>query len=112
MAVQVITSICAIVIALAALFVSVWSGVQTRKHNRLSVRPNLRVNYYDHSERPLSILISNDGLGPALIYDFSISIIEGNKVPEKLNNFYACVNGDDLKYLNIFWHGHELPFAE
>ena len=24
----------------------------------------------------------------------------------------AAMNGDDLKYFNIFWHGYKMPFAE
>ena len=49
------TAICAAVIALAALIVSVVEGMQNRKHNRLSVRPRLRIDYSTYTGSPVNV---------------------------------------------------------
>jgi len=74
-----ITAICAAVIALAALVTSIWQGIQNRKHNRLSVRPRMRVDYSTYADSPIKISVSNNGTGPAIIRGFSVSV-DGNKV--------------------------------
>ena len=40
-----ITAISAVVIAVATLAVSIWQGYETRRHQRLSVRPALVVDW-------------------------------------------------------------------
>lgn len=68
-----IISFSAIIIATASIFVAVWQGYETRKHNRLSVRPKLQISYSVDEERFGYILINN-GLGPATITEIKIFI--------------------------------------
>lgn len=61
-------------IAVVALFVAVWAGYSSRRHNRLSVRPEL-MQYSDASEDDLifRLGVRNSGLGPARILSFGIT---------------------------------------
>ena len=54
----------ALVVAVCALVVTVWQGVVTRKHNRLSVTPVLTLY---RREIDGVITVENNGIGPALI---------------------------------------------
>ena len=62
-----------IVIAGFALFVSIWHGYQTRKHNRLGVTPKIRFDYRILAEntRP-GLFLLNAGMGPAIIKQVTI----------------------------------------
>ena len=61
------------VISLLALITTVYHGVATRKHFKLSVKPNLSINFGPNEEETfLHIIISNEGLGPAIIKRFVI----------------------------------------
>ena len=71
----------AMVIALASIVVSVWQGMETRKHYRLSVRPKIEIFYNSDSERQLiGYTMCNNGLGPAMITEKNI-YIDGEPVP-------------------------------
>ena len=70
-----------IVVAAVAVAITtvgmIWHGLQTRKHNRLSVIPKLIFyNIYASvgSEKFAGISISNNGLGPAMIEDVKVYI--------------------------------------
>lgn len=79
-----IQSLIAILIALMALFISLWQGFEQRRHNRYSVRPLLTydINSYNLTK---SIRLSNDGLGPALIKRFVLEI-DGEKLDAEDGN--------------------------
>lgn len=68
-------SIASAVVALTALGVSIWQGYETRKHNRLSVTPNL-VYYtqFSPTDKLQGFNITNNGLGPAIIDNFTIYV--------------------------------------
>lgn len=62
------------VIASMALFVAAWEAYSSRRHNRLSVRPELM----QHSEasvddRLFRLIVTNAGLGPARILSFGFA---------------------------------------
>lgn len=61
-------SLASAIVALAALFVSVWSSWATRRHHRLSVRPHLTLSQKVSANAPqVEIKLTNNGLGPAII---------------------------------------------
>ncbi len=66
-----VISMSAIVIAVASISISVWQGLETKKHNRLSVRPNLEI-YFTRGSESTGFLLINTGLGPAMIKDNAI----------------------------------------
>jgi hypothetical protein len=71
----VIIGISSVVIALCALGISVWQGIQTRKHNKLSFRPHLTTWTHSNIEKGFyAIELINNGLGPAIIESFTVKI--------------------------------------
>ncbi|MFH4465001.1 hypothetical protein [Vibrio diabolicus] len=63
-----ILSISAIVVALCAVFVSIWQGLVTREHNRKSLLPYITSSQViSGKEGESGIYISNGGVGPAFI---------------------------------------------
>lgn len=66
-------SLIAIIIAIVALGISIWQGFEQRQHNRLSVKPLLNFEVIAHNQTK-SIMLSNDGLGPAIIKGFYINL--------------------------------------
>lgn len=69
----VITGISTAVIALCALGLSIWQGVEARKHNRLSVRPHLTTWTHSDAEKGFYVVeLINNGIGPAVIEEFSV----------------------------------------
>ena len=73
--------------AVISLTVAVWDGIETRNHNRLSVKPFLDFEMSRSTNQTkegvvlsseIAIKVENRGLGPAIIKSFEIiSIIDG-----------------------------------
>lgn len=61
-----IWDIIAIIISVVALFIAAWSGLITRKHNQISIKPYCAIieRYHEHN---IAVVISNRGLGPLVI---------------------------------------------
>jgi hypothetical protein len=72
-----VTAVATSIIALAALFVSVDQGCESRRHNRLSVRPafSLIMNISRGNEQ-LGVFLINKGLGPGLVKEVQIKAAE------------------------------------
>ncbi|WP_422473321.1 hypothetical protein [Endozoicomonas sp. ALB032] len=86
-----IVAISSAFIALIALFVAIWQGFVTRKHNRLSVRPRLQVNYMiSRQGDTIGLNFKNSGTGPLIIN--SLKIIRDGKEYEF----------NDSSYKNLF----------
>ncbi len=65
-----IVSLSAIIIAVASIIVTVWQGFETRRHNRLSVRPKLEISFeLKLKDNSFAYTLTNKGLGPAVITD-------------------------------------------
>jgi hypothetical protein len=74
-----VVAICATVIAVASLSVSVFAAWATMRHNRLSVQPLLEVRPSFHPGRTAGIQLVNAGLGPAVITD-SVLRLRGERL--------------------------------
>jgi hypothetical protein len=61
----------AAVIALAALAVAVWQGMDNRKHNRMMVVPRIRFDLLQQLQEPVRLFMVNAGTGPAIIESFT-----------------------------------------
>jgi len=69
-------------IALSAMVVSVWQGLVTRKHARLSVKPWLEFTWVDRNKPATgSLTLQNNGLGPAVVTGVSLAINDGPLYP-------------------------------
>lgn len=94
------SEIATISIAIFALIVSVWEGIETRQFYRLSVKPHLDIvrSYSGIGEKGLSI--ENNGLGPAIIKKINIknssTIFDLTNVKD-INNLLKSLNLDSAK---------------
>ncbi|MFE9476958.1 hypothetical protein ACFYOR_39140 [Streptomyces griseofuscus] len=69
-----VTAICAVVIAVASLIVSVYQTHAMREHNRHSVRPILQLHRGWPTGGRAGIRLINSGLGPAVIVESTITV--------------------------------------
>jgi len=71
---EIIIAISSIFIALLALFATIWQGLVTRKHNKLTVKPILsfQITLSSHSDK-IGICIINKGVGPLILTESIIS---------------------------------------
>lgn len=60
------------IIAILALFATLYQSHLSRKHNRLSIMPHLAIHGEEGENCTFTITIRNDGLGPANIEDLKI----------------------------------------
>jgi hypothetical protein len=71
---ETVTAICAVVIAVGSLVVSVYQTHATRQHNRHSVRPVLQLHRGWPTGSRAGIRLINSGLGPAVIVDSVLTV--------------------------------------
>ncbi|TDF39174.1 hypothetical protein EYS14_06510 [Alteromonadaceae bacterium M269] len=96
-----VTAIVAVVVGMVQTQVMQDESLAEREHQKLSVTPSLWLsrNIWDDGEKEyLSFTIKNQGLGPAVIEDFSVSY-RGEKVSdwfELLSKISLDVHGSDL----------------
>jgi hypothetical protein len=64
---SIVVAICATVIAVLSLAVSIYEARATRRHNRISVRPFLELRVGLSQGRTAGLQLINAGLGPAAI---------------------------------------------
>ncbi len=69
------TALASVIVASCALGFTIWQGMQTRRHNILSVKPHLGTWTDSQPDKRLyTIELLNNGIGPALIKNFSIYV--------------------------------------
>lgn len=83
-----ITAICAVAIAFFSLILTISQVRETKKNNRLSVKPFLDVTYNTFSNKPAEIILENRGIGPAIITRLACEIEE---------QLVECKTFEDLK---------------
>ncbi|MFE9927395.1 hypothetical protein [Streptomyces sp. NPDC005533] len=71
---ETVTAICAVVIAVASLVVSVYQTRAMRQHNRHSVRPILQLHRGWPAGGRAGIRLINSGLGPAVIVGSTLTV--------------------------------------
>jgi hypothetical protein len=76
----------AVFVASLALLVSLDAGRQARRHNRLSVRPFMSVEFHSEPDAPQGIFLVNHGVGPAVfgrteLFMDGAPIAEGQRTP-------------------------------
>ena len=76
-----ITGIASVIVASCAIIISIWQGMVSRKHNRMSVRPHLTTwRHSEPSKGYYQVDLINNGIGPALIEKFCVTI-DGKVLP-------------------------------
>jgi len=84
--IETLSIIISLVLSLFALVVSIYSAVQTYKHNRHSVRPLLMFDNNFSSDSTYGLIIKNVGLGPAIIKSFDV-FLDNKKVEVKKGEY-------------------------
>jgi hypothetical protein len=74
MTIELFLGIVGTIIALGAAITTIWQSVLTRNHNRLSVRPLLRIDRKYVTGECASIVLTNAGFGPAIINSVRVSV--------------------------------------
>ena len=103
-------------IALTALIVSVWQGYETRKHNRLTVKPilNFTKNYNSTYDiigtdtvvtRKYQLVLSNNGTGPAIVKSFKLYFDGEELIPEEGFYLWGMLNKITPKDIRIAQSG-------
>lgn len=110
MSIELITMIATATIAVAALFTSIWQGIVTRRHNRLSVQPHIDVSHTPRQDG-YGLRMDNSGVGPAVIESFSV-FIDGFRInSNSLSGVWPLAIkqlGIEDQYHEYFWYprGH------
>lgn len=89
---ETVISISSAVIALCALGVSIWQGILTRQHQRKSVTPLISLSHNALNYETIEICIQNNGLGPAIITNYAISINGKKTIINTEHDLYAFIN--------------------
>ena len=100
MAITAITAIASIFIAVVALSFSIWQGMQTRKHNRLSVYPYLilgRSRIRKDSKGTVAVTLTNEGVGLAFIKEFVLYYDGKEVVRNNAEEYKKFLFGDIIK---------------
>lgn len=69
-----VTDVVAILIALFALGLAVWEGIENRRHNRLSTRPLLVFITQLYADKKVGLFLNNLGPGPAIVSDIRAKV--------------------------------------
>jgi hypothetical protein len=85
-----VISFSAMAVALASIVISIWQGIETRQHYRLSVRPRLEI-IYQVNDQGFGFVLVNNGLGPALITSRTIYIDDKPMQERRFSGFEALV---------------------
>ena len=70
-----VIAVCSVFIAVLALLTTIWQAYLARKHNMLSARPCVEIYGQLLTSSPISIKLTNEGFGPAIIN--KITLIRG-----------------------------------
>jgi hypothetical protein len=83
-------ALASVVSALSALVLTIWQGLQTRKHNRLSAKPYVGFSWVNKPLQGLRCELKNLGLGPALISQIRF-FVDNNEVKIKNRESYKSL---------------------
>ena len=106
---QVLANVLTILVALAAIGLSIWEGMENRLHNRLSVLPHLeRVESsyregVEDSTYTLKYALYNSGLGPAVLQNV---LVYKDSIPI----FNAIESGKYIDFAGVIDELEALPF--
>lgn len=97
-------------IALAAILLAVWEGFENRRHNRLSVVPNVDASRdFDMRAQTFDFGLLSSGLGPAVVHDLRI-FIDDRRVYDKHTEHefawteaYPLLRGKDLDIWDSYY---------
>ena len=102
---QRLQSLLVLVIAVVAIVLAAWEGLENRRHNRLSVQPRMGGEYSSGRQgdsQYVRISVENTGLGPAVIKSFRM-YLDGKEVTrgddsdrDRWNQIIAVIASDGM----------------
>lgn len=99
-----ITAICAVVIAIASLYVTIRQTALAQKHNRLSVRPFLSIYRKQFVDQPIEYSIENRGIGPAIVKSFQVLVDGKEVIASDGNGVYAAMDALEIDRGSVGGH--------
>ena len=101
---EIFVAVAAVVIALLAFAVSVHQGIETRRHNRLSVLPAFDFSREEHKESELvGVFFENRGIGPGIIFEFN-ALVDGTSFPiQSAEEWVVVLEKPDINESWIIW---------
>ena len=99
-----VIAVAASVIALLALFVSIQQGCESRKHNRLSVRPaiNFVIDISKDTSHP-EVLLMNKGLGPGIMKEVQIKVDDNWLAVHSMKDWLNALQRLGLNVERVKW---------
>jgi hypothetical protein len=96
-------------ISILALALSIWSAFESRRHDRLSVRPDIRFHRETNSGgKEVGLYIMNDGLGPAIIRNMR-TYLDGKLISDV--DEIAAQTVTNYKRTTPGWHYSKFDFT-
>lgn len=90
-----------VLISICALALSIFSAIESQKHDRISVQPRLEfTNSHAKTADEAGIYLENNGLGPAFVTDLRI-YFNGNRMGHWQNAAYAAAIENENLFKNI-----------
>lgn len=97
-------------IAILALSTSLYESYEFRKHNRLSLRPYLDQTVYVQGQEYYKLSVQNEGLGPAIIEEFTI--LANTKIVSNWNSALAEIGVHKFSALSTLKKGNIISAGE
>jgi hypothetical protein len=114
-----VQSVLTLVIAVAAIGLAAWEGIENRRHNRLSVQPRLDAAIdagRDNRGEYVRMAVESTGLGPAVIQAFRIYFdgvvqdADGTLSPSRWQKAIDAFSGEGAQInARAFGGGHYFP---
>lgn len=100
-----------IIVSILAFIISIWSGLETRRYNRLSTTPSLQFRLNTAWDQNVGIKILNLGIGPAIIT--RVELLFNNEILYPSNSRIKNMP-ELLEAMNINhpWVIYEIPGTE
>ena len=95
-----IVSFSAIIVSIASIFIATWQGIESRRHNLLSVRPKLDLSF-EVGRNSFGYSIKNQGLGSAIITERKIFLDGKEFIPQTKYFGWAAARQDTLRLMNM-----------
>ncbi len=98
---ELVAAIFGIALAAFAGIVKLTKNISARNRERFSVRPFLQIKKEAEQEKPIKIILTNSGVGPAFIDEFTVNATSNEAGEKKYTDFHTAaskigLNGSDI----------------
>lgn len=97
-----------VIVAICALFLTVWQSISVRKHNIISVKPKLKFSS-TRGDDSWELRLENLGLGPAFIYDLELQLNDELVDADEFNKYFKNRFKDGGGEVRVKLNGYAIP---